>query len=98
MREKSADRKAKKELKSKNKGIIVQLPELNIEKQKQSNKSIQIISKEPINEPVEQINDGVEQIELLTINIKLPQVNSDDEISISNNYQELIIDLNQTGN
>jgi hypothetical protein len=98
MREKSADRKAKKELKSKDKGIAVQLPELNIEKQKQSNKPIQIISKEPINEPVEQIDDGVEQIDLPTINIKLPQVNSDDEISISNNYQEPIIDLNQTSN
>jgi hypothetical protein len=58
MREKSADRKAKKKSKSKDKSIVVQLPALKV-KQKQS-KPIQIISKEPIQENIEQIDDGVE--------------------------------------
>jgi hypothetical protein len=86
MREKSA-RKAKKE--SKDKGIVVQSPALKVKQE--SNKPIQIITKEQINnEPIEQI-DGVETIDLPTINIKLPQVNSDDEINVANNYQEPII-------
>jgi hypothetical protein len=96
LREKSAERKAKKESKSKEKGIVVQSPS---KKQEQSNKSIEIISKqEPINEPVEIVDDNVEQIDLPTINIKLPQTNSDDENNVSNNYQEPVIDLSQTGN
>jgi hypothetical protein len=56
MRKKSAERKAKKE--SKDKDIVVQSP--NKPKQKQSNKPIQIISKELIQENIEVIDDSVE--------------------------------------
>jgi hypothetical protein len=47
LRAKSVERKANRESKSKEKGIVVQSPN----KQKQS-KPTQIISKEPINEPI----------------------------------------------
>jgi hypothetical protein len=61
-------------------------------------KSIEIITKEPIQENIEVVDDGIEIIDLPTINIKLSNRESDENNDTSEYQKPPIIDLLQTNN